>query len=65
MPSVANSFSRRMFSIERAVPEEPTASSQPASRYSCTRVASSWRAASSAAFMRDFSTLPSGKYFRL
>ena len=25
-----------MFSIERAVPEEPTASSQPAARYACS-----------------------------
>ena len=31
-PSAAKPFSRRMFSIERAVPEEATASSQPAAR---------------------------------
>ena len=35
-PSAANPFSRRMFSIERAVPEEPTASSQPGVRGSCS-----------------------------
>jgi hypothetical protein len=32
IPSSTKPFSRRMFSIERAVPEEPTASLQPSAR---------------------------------
>jgi hypothetical protein len=61
IPVSAYSFSRRISSIARAVPEEPTASSHPSPLYSRTIPESSWRAASSALRNPDLSIFPSGK----
>jgi hypothetical protein len=65
MPVSDRPFISRMSASALAVPLEPTASSQPVFLYCRTMACSSLRAASSAAFMPDFSMRPRGKYCRL